>query len=443
MFVTGFENFLTVWFAVLALVYAMSGCFVGVTLFFAAMVTLYVLLPFFFFPADADLFGLLLAAVTLGVLGFHIGLTGFSGLSERRLLGQMPPRRDADHTGRTAVALVAFSLTVLLLWRPGFLAEVGTYEGRVNLSGQFGPLVFLLDQAIVGAAILIIWAYWRRRFVLALAISAVLVGWAVYSSAKISLLAVIASWLSIFLIATWRNRIRNGVAFALFALVMPASLMIMMFYAVLRSGVTDLALAADALAANLDRLGAVGGIHVGDFGGPYWVFTQHLRDRFLELTLGSTYIDQLLVLIPRVMRGGFLDLTDSFAQAHYGAAYLPGLGFAFSPWAEGYMNFRVIGFFVEGLLFGLLTRALLRVTARLFGLNEIVIFFQIVLITYFDRNYFIGQIKATIVFCLPFLATWSALDMLMRRPLPRLPLPAIGKLRLVFDRASREGALPR
>jgi hypothetical protein len=70
-----------------------------------------------------------------------------------------------------------------------------------------------------------------------------------------------------------------------------------------------------------------------------------------------------------------------------------------------------------------------------------VIFFQIVLITYFDRNYFIGQIKATIVFCLPFLATWSALDMLMRRPLPRLPMPTIGKLRLVFDRTSREAAL--
>ena len=67
---------------------------------------------------------------------------------------------------------------------------------------------------------------------------------------------------------------------------------------------------------------------------PYWVFTQHLRDRFLELALGTTYFEQLQVLIPRVLRGQFLDLTDAFAVKQYGVDYLPGLGFGFSPWAE-------------------------------------------------------------------------------------------------------------
>ena len=127
-----------------------------------------------------------------------------------------------------------------------------------------------------------------------------------------------------------------------------------------------------------------------------------------------TYIEQLPVLIPRVLRTEFLDLTDAFAMKQYGVDYVRGLGFGFSPWAEAYMNFRVAGFFIQGLLFGFFTRLLLRYTIRLVGFNEIVLFFAFILITYFERNHFIGQIKATVVYCLPFLITLFVLQSMLR-----------------------------
>src|SRR5690349_18865840 len=102
MLIAGLEEFLVIWIVMLAAVYGLSGRFIGLTLFFAATVTLYVLLPYYFFPDDADLFGLLLATVVLGVVGFHVGLTGFSGLSERALFAWPAPRIDLDQIGRTA-----------------------------------------------------------------------------------------------------------------------------------------------------------------------------------------------------------------------------------------------------------------------------------------------------------------------------------------------------
>ena len=440
MLIAGFQGFLVIWVVMLALVYGLSGRFIGVTLFFAATTTLYVLLPNQFFPSDADLFGLLLSTVVLGILGFYVGLTAFSGLSERRLFAGLPPRADLDKIARAAVVLLTLALGTLFVLRPDFIVYLGTYQGRVDFSGNYGPLVFLLNQGVIAIAILIIWAYRHQRFVLAFALSAIEVFWAVYSSAKISLLAVSAAWLAIALFANWKNRVRNWIMIFSIGILLPCSLLIMMTYAVLRSGITDPDLALTLLANNLDRLGSAG-VDVGDFSGPYWVFTQHLRNDFLDLTLGSTYIEQLLVLIPRVLRGEFLDLTDAFAKEQYGAAYLPGLGFAFSPWAEGYMNFRVAGAFVQGLLFGLFSRYLLTSTVRLIGLNEIALFFQIFLITYFERNHFVGQIKATIVYCLPFLVTWAALELVMRRPMSHLQTAlaasTVGKIGAAIGRANR------
>lgn len=433
MIIAGFQSFLVIWIAVLATVYCLSGRFIGVTLFFAATTTLYVLLPNQFLPNDADLSGVLLMTVVLGVLGFYVGLTAFSGLSERSLFA-VPPRADLDHIARTAVVLLTLSLGILFLLRPNFVAQLGTYEGRVAFSGNYGPLVFLLNQGVIAIAILIIWAYRRQHYLLALACSVIEVVWAVYSSAKISLLAVSAAWLAIALFANWKGRVRSWIMLASIGILLPSSLLVMLAYAVLRSGVSDPSAALNIVSMNLDRLGSAG-VDIGDFSGPYWVFTQHLRNHFLDLRLGSTYIEQLMVLIPRALRGGFLDLTDAFAKQQYGPAYVPGLGFAFSPWAEGYMNFRVIGFFVEGLLFGLFSRFLVRTTIRLIGLNEIVLFFQVFLITYFERNHFIGQIKATIVYCLPFLLTWVVVEMLTRRiTVVSRTASGIGKLGAAFRR---------
>jgi hypothetical protein len=437
MLADGFNGFLIIWVTMLVLVYSLAGRFIGITLFFAATTTLYVLLPSQFFPNDADIFPLLLSAVVLGVAGFYVGLTAFSGLSERRLFGSLTPRADLDQIARCSAILFTLAIGLLFALRPSFAIDLGTYQGRVDFSGNYGPLVFLLNQGVIAVAVLIIWAYRRQRFVLATLFSVAEVAWAVYSSAKISLLAACAAWLAIALFANWGQRVRSWIMIASIGVLLPCSLLLMMTYAVLRSGVTDVDLALTMLSTNIDRLGEAG-VDVGDFSGPYWVFTQHLRDQFLDLTLGSTYFEQLLVLIPRALRGEFLDLTDAFAKAYYGAAYLPGLGFAFSPWAEGYMNFRVAGFFVQGLLFGLFSRFLLQSTVRLIGLNEIALFFQIFMITYFERNHFIGQLKATVVFCLPFLATWAIVELVTRRPPSYTEMTAaFGRIGAAIGRSGR------
>jgi hypothetical protein len=419
MFATGFSSFLVVWTVVLVVVYGFAGRFVGMTLFFAATATLYVLLPFFFFPGDADLLGLLVSTVVLGVLGFHVGLTAFSGFSERNLMSRQPVKADVTHIGCTAAIVLVFSLLILFITDPSFVIEVATYEGRIAYKAREHLIKGVHNQAIVSAAILIIWAYHRKRYSLSLILSACEIAWAVYSSDKVSLLALSAAWLSILLVATWQRRIHPAATLAIIGAVLPASLLFMVFYSVLRVGMTDFALILEVYNENLGRLGA-GGANVGDFGGPYLVLTEHLRDEFLDLTLGATYVEQLAILLPKIVRGEFADLAVDFAVRKLGTDYQPGFGFGFSPWAEAYMNFRVAGFFIQGMLFGLLTRGLLGCSIRLMGFNEVTIFFQIVLVTLFERSIMAGQLKATIIYLLPFAATYLAL-LLLTRSLDRRP----------------------
>ena len=138
MLTAGPLGFLIVWIVMFVAVYGLAGRFIGVTLFFAATATLYVLLPVFFFPDDAELFALLLTTVVLGVLGFYVGLTGFSGFSERRVF--IVPARPTDWNliACAAVILLTCSLVSLAAVRPGFVAELGSYEGRVSFSGRHG-----------------------------------------------------------------------------------------------------------------------------------------------------------------------------------------------------------------------------------------------------------------------------------------------------------------
>ena len=138
MLAAGPLGFLIIWIVMLVVVYGLAGRFIGVMLFFAATATLYLLLPVFFYPDDAELFGLLVTTLVLGVLGFYFGFTGLSGFSERRVFSAPARAVNWNHVACAALMLFAYALTALVLLRPGFIAELGTYEGRINFQAHYG-----------------------------------------------------------------------------------------------------------------------------------------------------------------------------------------------------------------------------------------------------------------------------------------------------------------
>src|SRR5262245_64255721 len=63
-------------------------------------------------------------------------------------------------------------------------------------------------------------------------------------------------------------------------------------------------------------------------------YTTLFRSDGGRAAFGGTYVSQLAVLLPRVLRGDFADLAEEFAQSRLGSAWQPGFGFSFSPWAD-------------------------------------------------------------------------------------------------------------
>jgi hypothetical protein len=91
------------------------------------------------------------------------------------------------------------------------------------------------------------------------------------------------------------------------------------------------------------------------------------------------------------------------------------MGLAFSPWAEGVLNFGLFGFFVEAFLFGLILSALVRSGRAAFGRDGALLLYclapQIVL---FQRGYLVGVVKNVVVYALPLVCVWLALGWLGR-----------------------------
>ena len=86
------------------------------------------------------------------------------------------------------------------------------------------------------------------------------------------------------------------------------------------------------------------------------------------------------------------------------------MGFAFSPWAEGVLNFGILGFLVEGLLFGILVMLLVRTGRVTFGGGASLVLYCVVpQIVLFQRGYLVGVVKNVIVYVVPFACVWLSL----------------------------------
>jgi hypothetical protein len=394
-----------VWLASLGLAWALVRPDFGVTIIFGAVSTLYIILPIFFYPGDAHLFPILLVGCELAITGFWLGLTGFNGFREPRFYSpEIAPRR-ALHAAMLTAGVGAAGLAVV---NPEFLSQVGTYEGRVAFQSERGLEPFLLNQMVVGLGVLVLLALEQRRWIAAVGGSALGVVWALYSSHKLSLLTTLAAWFAWWTAGVWHRRRSVRTAWA-GVMLLPAMLPVLLLYSFLRAGVVSAPLDLVTMSlASIDRLGD-GGIMVGDFDGPYQVIVSTLDGDGGRAAFGWTYVSQLAVLLPRVFRGDFADLAEEFAQSRLGSAWQPGFGFAYSPWAEGILNFGVPGFLIEGLLFGLLAAALMRVGQATFGSASLVLYCLVPQIVLFQRGYLIGSVKNVIVYAAPIAGVWLLL----------------------------------
>jgi len=195
---------------------------------------------------------------------------------------------------------------------------------------------------------------------------------------------------------------------------LPLMLPILLLYSVLRAGVVaDVGELITESLASMDLLGDAG-VMVGDFDGPYQVLVSTLEDVAGNALLGWTYLSQLMVLVPRAFRGNFEDLAEDFGRARLGSAWRPGVGFAYSPWAEGVLNFGQLGFWVEGLLIGLLLGMFVRMGGTAFGSRALVLYCLVPQIVLFQRGYLVGVVKSVVVYALPLMCVWLALGWLGR-----------------------------
>ena len=423
-----FWVFVPVWLASLGLASVLAQRIPGVTVFFTAVSTLYMLLPVFFYSADAQFFPTILVGCALSIVGFWLGLTALTDFREPWLTPVTDAPLESRRLFHTSTMLITVGVIGVAIANPNFLEQVGTYEGRVAFQVERGIEPFFFNQAVVGLGALVLLALKESRWTIAVCASALGTGWAVYSSHKLSLLITLAAWSAWWIAGVLRGE--RAVRVAWFGIVLlPLSLPLLLLYSFLRAGIVgDLTEFIVASLSSMDLLGDAG-IMVGDFDGPYRVLVSTLDDPTGRVLLGWTYFSQLLVLVPRAFRGDFEDLAEQFGRLHLGENWQPGMGFAFSPWAEGVLNFGQLGFLIEGLLFGGLVALLIRVGRAIFaGGVSLILFCLLPQIVLFQRGYLVGVVKNVIVYVAPFACVWLALGWLGRiaspahRPLDsRLP----------------------
>lgn len=106
-----------------------------------------------------------------------------------------------------------------------------------------------------------------------------------------------------------------------------------------------------------------------DPAGPIYSIVMYLKDT-PALQLGSTYISELSIFIPRfIWPDRPADLAEAFAR-EYMADWTPGMGFGYSPYAEAILNFGPYFAFIHFLIFGFMWGMFWRGTKFFFEINN-------------------------------------------------------------------------
>lgn len=144
-----------------------------------------------------------------------------------------------------------------------------------------------------------------------------------------------------------------------------------------------------------------------DPAGPLVSIVAALNDT-LSLRYGTTYITSLGILVPKVIWPNRpLTLSEEFAR-QYIFRWKEGEGLGFSPLAEAYLNFHLLGSFLHFFAYGLLLGWFLNVLRRKVFINQDALFTSFVYILVYHtivmsfRGPFISLIKMTVLFMVPY-----------------------------------------
>jgi len=97
------------------------------------------------------------------------------------------------------------------------------------------------------------------------------------------------------------------------------------------------------------------------------VLTTIMQDEDLEYSYGKTYVQSLVLWIPRaIWENRPLDAPRSFVRLHM-KEWKPRHGLGYFPLAEAYQNFGVIGAFIQFLIFGVIWGAFWNLFRKLFA----------------------------------------------------------------------------
>ena len=280
---------------------------------------------------------------TLSLLGFGIGYY---------LVGFRTKISDMYKTGTDNKALLYllwfFLLTMLAVVGVFYhekLINISNYSGNVEIKASSPMFNFLTYQIVILLAILEAYFILSRKIniIQALIWSSFVIAWSIYSSDKDPLLLGL---LPLFL---YLNRVKQFqqikyqmISYSLVLISIP--ILVIAFSEYRGFG-----------KVTFQNVNAEKGMYkLTDARGGMRVLTTIMQDEDLEYSYGKTYLHSLVLWIPRaIWPNRPLDAPQSFARSHM-KEWKPGHGLGYSPLAEAYQNFGVIGAFIQFLFFGII-----------------------------------------------------------------------------------------
>ncbi|MDA7787457.1 O-antigen polysaccharide polymerase Wzy [bacterium] len=242
------------------------------------------------------------------------------------------------------IMFLTFFTIVLLFFHSGVLAS-GTYEGNVDISAGNPSYKYLIELTQFYYVVMISYIFNKNQSIIKLILFLLpLIYWGVYSSDKNPiLLAGIPLVLLLYKLKYFNSSPIINV-FLLFLVILIIPLLIMKF-SLYRADTTE---------TLYDYLRSSGLYKSIDARGPMKSLIILLNLDTIDYEYGQTYIKSLFQWIPRsIWKNRPLDLAQEFAIKHV-PNWKPGKGYGYSLLAESYLNFGILGSFIQYYLIGYL-----------------------------------------------------------------------------------------
>jgi len=294
----------------------------------------------------------------LGTIGFSLGLVFM-----RLRIKIIPTVVEKKVRGLLSISVVSFMSLILLLvcYRSEVLISIDSYIGNYSSTYNNPIYAYLKETLFFSLSILISILFLmkeRKWIVSGIVVSLILSLFGFLTRDKDPLLLSVIPYL--FLAAPIYNRIKinrivKGVAvFTLVVIVLP---IISLQYSLYRGN--DPRTLSQALTNE--------GIYTFfDARGPYQSIGLELMNERSSFYYGKTYLDGFTYWIPRfVWPQRSMGPAEEFAKQHM-KDWKPGMGLGYSPIAEAYSNFGILGAFFHFLLYSIVIGLLFKLTKKLF-----------------------------------------------------------------------------